>query len=181
MKSFRSVVVLKRPRHELWMIMRDHLADFAGNLADIEAVRQIGRETGSPEVVRIANEWRARQQIPAPLRALLKVEQISWIDRNAWDAATGICSWTIEPNVFAGHIACSGQTTFADAMGGRGTRITFSGELDLKPGLLGALGSLEQTVSGFIETIVTTIIPRNLRAVAEAAAAFEVSYPISAP
>jgi hypothetical protein len=28
-------------------------------------------------------------------------------------------------------------------------------------------------VSGFVESIVTTIIPRNLRAVVEAAAAFE--------
>jgi hypothetical protein len=30
-------------------------------------------------------------------------------------------------------------------------------------------------VSGFLESIVTTIIPRNLRAVVEASAAFELS------
>ena len=58
-------------------------------------------------------------------------------------------------------------------MAGRGTRVTFAGELDLKPGLLGSLAGIEPMVSGFIESIVTTIIPRNLRAVVEAAAAFE--------
>ena len=34
---------------------------------------------------------------------------------------------------------------------------------------------MEPVLSGFLESIVTTIIPRNLRAVVEAAAAFELS------
>ncbi len=57
-------------------------------------------------------------------------------------------------------------------MGGRGTRVTFSGELDVKPGLVDALGSVGPMVIGSIEPAVSTIVPRNLRAVAEAAAAF---------
>jgi hypothetical protein len=68
---------------------------------------------------------------------------------------------------------------FAEAMGGQGTRVTFEGEFDLKPGLLGSLGGVESLVSGFVESVVTTIIPRNLRAVVEAAA--KQDYPISAP
>jgi hypothetical protein len=59
-------------------------------------------------------------------------------------------------------------------MAGQGARVTFEGGLDLKPGLLGgSLGGLERLVSGFLESIVTTVIPRNFRAVVEAAAAFE--------
>ena len=72
-----------------------------------------------------------------------------------------------------GRAKVTGQTIFADAMAGRGTRVTFSGELDLRPGMLGSLSGIESIVSGFIESIVTTIIPRNLRAVVEAAAAYE--------
>ena len=67
----------------------------------------------------------------------------------------------------------SADVSFTTAMAGRGTRVAFAGALDLKPGLLGSLGSIEPLVSGFLEAIVTTIIPRNLRAVVEAAAAFE--------
>jgi hypothetical protein len=104
---------------------------------------------------------------------MLKIGEVGWIDRNRWNAGSGTCSWTIEPSFLGDYIACSGETTFTEAMGGRGTRVTFAGVLDLKPGLLGSLGSVEPMVSGFLESIVTTIIPRNLRAVVEAATAFE--------
>ncbi|HME28160.1 MAG TPA: hypothetical protein VKI44_43720 [Acetobacteraceae bacterium] len=173
MKNFRSVVVLKRPPQELSAVMRDHLVEFAGSIADIQEIRQIERTTGGDGTVHIVNQWRVRQQIPTAIRSMLKIGELGWIDRNSWNDATGTCCWTIEPSFFGDYIACSGQTTFTEAMAGRGSRVTFAGELDLKPGLLGSLGSVEPLVSGFLETIVTTIIPRNLRAVVEAAAAFE--------
>jgi hypothetical protein len=173
LKNFRSLVVLKRPQQELWAIMRDHLVDFAGDIADIEEIRQIERTTGSDGIVAIVNEWRMRQQFPAAIRSMLKIGELGWIDRNTWNAATGTCSWTIEPSFLGDYVTCSGETIFMAAMAGRGTRVVFAGELDVKPGLLSALGSLEPMVSGFVESIVTTIIPRNLRAVVEAAAAFE--------
>jgi hypothetical protein len=173
MRSFRSVLVLKRPRHELWTIMRDHLQEFAGNIADIEDIREIERTVDADGAVRIVNEWYARQQLPGALRAVLRSERLGWIDRNRWDESSGICSWTIEPGEIGEHIACSGETRFADAMGGRGTRISFEGELDIKPSLLGSLGPVAPMLSGVVESVVTTIVPRNLRAVAEAAAAFD--------
>jgi hypothetical protein len=173
LKSFRNLVVLKRPREEIWTIMRDHLVDFAGSIADIEDIRQLERTADSDGVVHIVNAWRMRQQIPAAIRSMLKIGALGWIDRNSWDPASGTCSWTIEPQFLVDYIACSGQTAFASAMAGQGTRVTFAGEIDFKPGLLGSFGSLEPMVSGFLETIVTTIIPRNLRAVVETAAAFK--------
>ena len=106
------------------------------------------------------------------LRSILKASELSWIDRNTWDATSHACTWAIEPNFLTGHIACSGITSFAPAMGGQGARVTFEGQFDLKPGALGKLSSMKSLLSGFLESIVTTIIPRNLRAVVEAAAAF---------
>ncbi len=173
MKSFRSLVVLKRQQQELWAVMRDHLVDFAGRIDDIESIRQLERSTDSGGIVHIVNEWRIRQQLPATIRTMLKIEEMGWTDRNSWNADTGTCSWSIEPMFLREFISCSGETAFSTTMAGRGTRVTFAGELDLKPGLLGSLSGIEPMVSGFIELIVTTIIPRNLRAVVEAAAAFE--------
>jgi hypothetical protein len=69
-------------------------------------------------------------------------------------------------------------------MGNRGTRITFAGELDIKPALLAAVGFVGPMMAGFVESVVTTMIPRNMRAVAEAAAEFgarDRDYPINAP
>ncbi len=180
MKNFRSLVVLKRPRQELWTIMRDHLADFAARIGDVREIRHIKRTAGPDGIVHIVNEWRMRHQVPASIRSMLKIGDIGWIDRNSWNDATGTCFWTIEPSFLGEYIACSGETTFTDAMAGRGTRVMFSGTLDLRPDLLGSLGSMKSMVSGFVESIVTTIIPRNLRAVAEAAAAFVPEKPLNA-
>jgi hypothetical protein len=56
-------------------------------------------------------------------------------------------------------------------MGGRGTRVTFAGTFDLGPGALaGSAGALQKPAAAFIESIATTIIPRNVRKVIEAAA-----------
>lgn len=172
MKTFRSLVVLKRPRPELWVAMRDHLTEFAGQIADIEEIRQLERTADAAGVVHIVNEWRVRQQVPAVMRPVLKTSELSWLDRNSWDAGSFTCTWAIEPRFLTEHITCSGTTAFAEAMAGQGTRVTFEGAFDLKPGLLGSLGSVEALLSGFLESIVTTIIPRNLRAVVEAAAKF---------
>ena len=82
MKNFRSLVVLKRPQQELWTIMRDHLVEFAGSIADIQDIRQIERTADSNGMVHIVNEWRMRQQIPAAIRSMLKIGEVGWIDRN---------------------------------------------------------------------------------------------------
>jgi hypothetical protein len=170
LKTFRSLVVLKRPQQELWTVMRDHLVEFAANIADIEEIRQIDRNVAEDGTVHIVNEWRVRQKVPTAVLGMLKIGEISWIDRAAWNGTS--CTWRIEPSFLREHIDCHGETEFATAMAGRGTRVTFAGELDLQPALFASLGALGPTVSGFVESLVTTIIPRNLRAVVEAAAEF---------
>jgi hypothetical protein len=174
LKTFRSLVVLKRPHAALWANMRDHLIDIAPHIADIEEIRQLDRNIDADGTVRIVNHWRVRHQVPPVIRAVLKTGELSWIDRNTWDSSTFTCSWTIEPDFLTEYIACAGRTVFASAMAGQGARVTFEGDLDFKPGLLGgSLGGIEKLMSGFLESIVSTVIPRNLRGVVEAAAAFD--------
>jgi hypothetical protein len=173
-KTFRSLVVLRRPHEALWTIMRDHLAELAPQIADIKEIRQLDRRVDADGVVHIVNVWRVRHAVPPVLRSILKADELGWIDRNAWDSATLTCSWSIEPNFLTEYIDCAGRTIFAPAMAGQGARVTFEGGFDLKPGLLGlSLGAVEKLVSGFLESIVTTVIPRNLRGVVEAAAAYQ--------
>ena len=120
MKNFRSLVVLKRPQQELWTVMRDHLVEFAGSIADIQEIRQIERTADSNGMVHIVNEWRMRQQIPAAIRSMLKIGDLGWIDRNNWNAVTGTCSWTIEPSFLGDYIACSGSDHVHRGHGGPG-------------------------------------------------------------
>jgi hypothetical protein len=168
MTPFQSVVVLKRSRSELWNIMRDHLVDLARSIEDVERVEQIERTSDTDGIVHIVNKWQAQRHVAASIQSFLPIGELSWIDRNRWDANQWTCTWTIEPAFLSEYLTCSGQTSFVSAIGGRGTRVTFAGELDLKPGWVGS-----PMVAGLVESILTTTIPRNLRAVAEAAATFD--------
>ena len=171
MKSFRSLVVLKRPHDELWMIMRDHLPEIAPRVADIEEVRELERNSDADGAVHIVNRWQVRAVVPQAIRTMLNLHELAWIDRNTWDEANRLCTWSIEPCFLTEYIACAGTTSFAPAMGGQGARVTFEGTLELQSGFL-QLGGIEKLLAGFVESVATTIIPRNLRAVVEAAAEY---------
>jgi hypothetical protein len=100
------------------------------------------------------------------------VSTVGWVDTAVWDSATMICTWSIKPYVFPDHIDCQGTTSYEAAMGGRGTRVTFQGGFDLAPGALGGLAKpLERPVGSFVESIISTMIPKNTRKIIEAAAA----------
>ncbi len=82
------------------------------------------------------------------------------------------CDWSIEPTVLTGHITCEGATRYEPALGGRGTRVAFEGTFDLAPGALGGLAKpLERPLTSFVESVVSTLIPSNLRKIVEGAAA----------
>ena len=139
---------------------------------DVASIVELERDEVGPGHVRLVNEWRSSQRIPDLLANALGSAEVGWIDRNDWDAARRLCSWTTEPFVLHGSIDCHGTTTYEPAMGGRGARVTLAGEFDLARGALGGLaGALERPVGAFVESIVTTMIPKNTRKVIEAAAA----------
>ena len=170
MKTLSSVVVVKQPLDRVWVTMRDRLPELAAALDDIESIVVVEREALRPGSVRLVNKWQSRQRIPAGFRDRLGTADLSWLDRNLWDDASHCCTWVIEPTVLTDHIRCEGSTRYEPAMGGRGTRVTFTGTFDLAPGALGTFtGSLQKPVSAFVESIATTVIPRNVRKVIEAA------------
>lgn len=171
MKHFRNIVVVKHPIEAVWTTVRDRLPELATMLDDIESIAVIEREQLVPGRLRLVNEWRSSQRIPAILQNALGASAVSWLDRNEWDDGAHCCIWGIEPSVLPEHIRCTGSTLYEPAMNGRGTRITFAGEFELAPGALrGLAGPLGEPVAAFVESVVTIFIPRNLRKVMDAAA-----------
>lgn len=170
MKTFRDLVVVKHPLDQIWTAVRDRLPELADHLDDIESIACLEHERVDEARHRLVNRWQSTQRIPAVLQSRLGTAEVAWIDRNEWDDRTRTCTWAIEPSVLPEHIRCAGRTIYEPAMGGRGTRIRFSGEFELAPGALeGLAGPLEQPVAALVESIVTVFIPKNLRKVIEAA------------
>jgi hypothetical protein len=137
----------------------------------LESVVTLERTEEPGGRLRLVNRWSARQRVSPALRGAVGVDSISWLDRAVWKAATHTCSWTISPSVLPGHIDCGGATRYEAAMAGRGTRVTFEGTFTLKPGFLGGMpAAFEPMVQSLVESIFSTMIPRNLsRAVGAAA------------
>jgi hypothetical protein len=179
MKTFKNIVVVKQPVERVWRMVRDRLPEFVSLVDDIESVTVIERDTSEKGKVRLLNRWKSRQTVPVFLRARLGAEAIGWLDRNEWIDATMSCHWDISPLILRDCITCGGRTLYEPAMAGRGTRVTIDGTFNLTPGALrGVAGPLEQPVTSFVESIATTLIPKNFRKVLEAAAKFvETGYP----
>ena len=170
MKTFSSFTMIRHPLEQVWATMRDRLPEIAMQMEDLESIVVVERSVESDGRLRLVNRWNAKQQVPALLENALGGKTIHWIDRAVWDDGLRKCTWSIEPSVLAGHIECGGTTRYEPAMAGRGTRVTFEGYFSLKPGFLdGFPAAFEPTIAGFAETIVSSVIPRNLaRAVAAA-------------
>ena len=170
MKTFKSIVLSKHPVEPLWLLVRDEMPALAAALDDIERVTVVERHEGPRGRVRLVNEWCAKPQLPSPLKPVIGSDAFIWLDHAEWIDAGTRCTWRIEPQFLPGRIHCHGSTQYAAAMGGRGTRITFEGELDVTPGPKGgAVRLLEQSIMPIVESVVTVMIPRNFRRIVEAA------------
>ncbi|OIQ87726.1 hypothetical protein GALL_304040 [mine drainage metagenome] len=162
MRRFSSFTMVRQPVDAVWATMRDRLGEVAAAMEDLQGIELLECAADGGGLHRL-NRWTARQKIPAMLHAALGGESIAWLDRAFWRDADKICVWSIEPALLAGHIECGGTTRYESAMAGRGTRVSFEGYFSLMPGFASALpAALEPAAAGFVESIVSTVIPRNL-------------------
>jgi hypothetical protein len=149
--------------------MRDELPQLAAHLEDIESITTTER-TEAPGVVSLVNIWRAKPKLPEFLARYVDATKFAWTDRALWDEATKTCIWRIEPHVFGSYFESHGETRFEPAMGGRGTRITFSGEAEIKIGNVGdgVRKVLEDTLFKGAMSFAQGIIAKNFRKMADA-------------
>lgn len=164
MKQFRTIHVVKQPVDRIFVTVRDRLPEIAAMLDDVESVRLLERRERAGGRLSLVNEWRARLPLPHVLEDIVRKDSIGWIDRAEWHDRERRCAWEIEPLFLVGHIRCGGNTRYEPAMGGRGARVTFEGQIDISMGGPTAIrGPLDQAVSSVVESIVTTMVPRNFR------------------
>ena len=173
MERFSSVAVIKHPVEVVWATVRDRLADVAPLLDDVESITVVERRETPDGVVHLVNLWKAKAQIPSALAKMVPPSSLAWIDRAEWQPHSRECHWRIEPRFFADRLRCSGVTRYEPALGGRGTRTTFTGTLDLDlHGVRGVAGFLEGAARRAAESFATTLVPRNFRKLIDALAVF---------
>jgi len=87
---------------------------------------------------------------------------LAWTDYAEWQEQSQACHWTIELHAFTDRITCGGNTTFEPAIGGRGTRVTFDGRIELAPDdmarVTGAIGTIGTNA---VEAFIQKLLPNN--------------------
>jgi hypothetical protein len=167
-KPFKSTMIVQHPQPVVWRTIRDRLSELVPYMEDVAAVTTKSREEAPPGTVRLVNHWTAKAPLPAALAPVIREDMLSWIDYAEWHDASGECSWRIEPRFQVDRIRCSGIARYADAMAGRGTRVTFEGNLEIVPGG----GLLAGPVARALEAFIIGIIPRNAQSLYRAAGSF---------
>lgn len=169
MNNFKSVIIIKHPRDKVWLAIRDNLSDLVPHLDDVASITTEKREKQADDVLLLVNLWKADIAIPAVLTSMIDPDSLRWTDRAAWNEQEYKCHWQIEPHFFADRISCNGTTSYEPAIGGRGTRITFEGQLEVSThNLPGLPAILEKGADSAVEMLVTTLIPKNFRKVTDA-------------
>ncbi len=173
MKPFKSVMIVKHPLDLVWLTIRDRLPELVPLLDDVKQITVLERVEKVEGGIYLVNLWRTEPQLPALLASEIKPEMMAWIDQADWQSASYECQWRIEPKFLPEVTTCSGLTIYQPAMGGRGTRITFKGALDLNSrNLSGVPSFVGDTLLKGVESFATSLIPKNFRKLTEAASRF---------
>ncbi|MFQ5560519.1 MAG: SRPBCC family protein [Nitrospinota bacterium] len=166
--KFNALGLVKHPVDQVWMAMRDDLPSMVGLIDDIESIQVVSRDE-EDENLHVVNVWKAVPPTPKIVSKFIDSKMFVWTDEAKWDKGTRSCKWVIEPHSFKKYISCEGSTFFTSAMGGRGTRVTFSGEIHLKSRKIpGIPVSIEGRVMSGIEGFVQNLIPKNFRKIIDA-------------
>jgi len=168
-KEFKSLIVIKQPIDVVWVSIRDKLPELGNYLNDIDKIFVEERQDLSNGDVSLVNIWKAKMKIPSVIKSIVDPGELSWTDEAKWLESQKDCLWKITPHFFKGRIQCYGTTEYRSAMGGRGTKICFSGQLAISTeGMKGVPRYLENKLSVGIESLVSTVIPKNFRKITEA-------------
>ena len=163
MKPFNSVTIVKFPLDLVWISIRDRLPELVPFMEDMEKITQLKREDLPGGIVRLDNLWQANPKLPILQSLNLKPEMFAWIDRAEWQDESYECRWEIESQYLADSLECRGVTHYEPAMGGRGTRVNFEGQLGIGSISLPGIAYLDGSYLKGFEALASSLIPKNLR------------------
>lgn len=171
MSEFKSVAMVRHRVDSVWETTRDALPHLVPYFDDVDQI-VVERRTEQPDGrIEIVNRWRAKAAIPSSLSAIVRPEMLAWTDRALWDSRDRTCRFRIDTIFLPDRVRCSGTSRYEEAMGGRGTRVTFHGNLEVSARQLPGVPSvLEGVIARGIEAFVTAMIPGNLRKITEGVA-----------
>ena len=170
--EFKTINILKHPPELVWETMRDYFPDIAELVDEVDSITVQSRIPGKSGVLQVINIWKADPPLPDVIVKYIKPEMLSWTDTALWDEQTKICNWTIDSHYFKEKMDCKGFTQFESALGGRGCRLTFQGNIYWDGEIPLSLGIMDSMVSKTVESILSKMVPNNFRKITSGVESF---------
>jgi hypothetical protein len=137
--------------------MQNRLPDIAGQVDDIAEIVALERSATEAGHDRVVNVWKAAPPLPDFLKSMVQPDMLAWTDSAVWNPDNRTCHWVIESHYFREKMVCSGVTTYQPALGGKGCRLSFEGELRWSAGMTNGV-----LIQG-MDTVLSSLIPSNFR------------------
>ncbi len=167
--DFKRTLIITHPVEVVWIAMRDEMPHVVDLLKEIESIDVKAYELQDSDNVVVTKVWTAAPELPRFVANYIKPGMLSWTEYGEWIQADQLCNWTIQSHAFKNAIHCNGVTKFEPAIGGKGTKTTFSGSIEIDLEQLSDEFKLAKSMSTqVIELIAQSIIPRNFAEVTKA-------------
>lgn len=160
--KFSLVDEIPHPRSLVFETHRDRLVELVEYLPNVASV-VIESRIEEGDLVKLTNVWTGgSEEVPAPIRPLVRAEHLSWIDRAVWDAARWRCDWEITISAFPEAVSARGFNTFLEE--GGETVIQMNGEFLVHPDKVpGVPGFVARRAAPTLEKFVVGLLQPNLR------------------
>ena len=161
--DFKTLSIIKQPPKVVWQTMRDHFPDIARLVDEVESITVKSRDQITYGKMEVVNIWKAAPQLPTVIEQYIKPEMLTWTDTAIWDEEKMVCNWTIDSHYFREKMDCKGITKFEPAIGGRGCRLTFQGNIYWDGSIPITFGVMDGMISKALESIMGKMVPNNFR------------------
>ncbi len=160
--KFSLVDEIPHPRELVFATHRDKLVDLVPYLPNVASV-VVKERVVEGEVVRLLNLWTvASSDVPAPIRPLLKPENLTYLDRASWDGSRWRCDWEITLTALPEAVTARGFNTFLDE--GGETVIQMNGEFVIHPDRVpGVPTFVAKAAAPALEKFVVGLLQPNLK------------------
>lgn len=160
--KFSLVDEIPHPRDLVFSTHRDKLVDLVPYLLNVQSVVVESRVVEG-DLVKLTNLWTgASDDVPAPIRPLLRPEHLTWVDRAVWDGAKYRTDWEITLTALPEAVVARGFNTFLEE--GGETVIQMNGEFLIRPDRIpGIPAFVAKAAAPAFERFVVGLLQPNLR------------------
>lgn len=166
--EFKTISMIKHPVDLVWETFRDRFEEVGEKVDDLEYIAFREKNVNETGQLTTVYEWKANPKLPALVKSYIQPNMLTWTDTATWNANEKVCHWQIYSHYFKDKMDCVGSTTFSPAMGGRGCRMTFQGNIHWDGGLPALVGIMDGPITRAMESVISKMVPKSFHKVSNA-------------